>query len=46
MRKQRWIKSITDTANAEAVAMPWQRGNRRKAFIAKRRASLPVHYAA
>ena len=33
---KRFIKSITETAKADAPAMPWARGKRRAAFIAKR----------
>ena len=33
---KRFIKSITKTAKAEVPAMPWARGQRRAAFIAKR----------
>ena len=35
----RFIKSITATAKADAPAMPWARGKRRAAFIAKRNAA-------
>jgi hypothetical protein len=39
MQKQRrWIKSVIETAKTETTAMPWQRGNRRTAFAAKRQA--------
>ncbi|SHI64822.1 hypothetical protein SAMN05444000_102157 [Shimia gijangensis] len=34
--KQRFIKSVVATAKADAPAMPWARGARRAAFIAKR----------
>nr|WP_319949464.1 hypothetical protein [uncultured Shimia sp.] len=34
--KQRFIKSIVATAQSEAPVMPWARGARRQAFIAKR----------
>lgn len=34
----RFIKSICETASKENTAMPWARGARRAAFIAKRRA--------
>ena len=33
---KRFIKSITEAAKADAPAMPWARGERRAAFIAKR----------
>lgn len=32
----RFIKAITETAAKDDSAMPWTRGARRKAFIAKR----------
>ncbi|WP_164727025.1 hypothetical protein [Shimia sediminis] len=35
---KRFIQSITKTAAADAPAMPWARGKRRAAFIAKRNA--------
>ncbi len=34
----RFIKSITKTAAASEAALPWTRGARRAAFIAKRAA--------
>ncbi|WP_372675346.1 hypothetical protein, partial [Aquicoccus sp.] len=38
MKKQpRWIKSVIETAQRETTTMPWQRGTRRQAMIAKRR---------
>ncbi len=38
MKKQpRWIKSVIETAQRDTTAMPWQRGPRRQAMIAKRR---------
>lgn len=40
MKKQpRWIKSIIETAQRESPALPWHRGMRRQAMIAKRRNS-------
>lgn len=43
----RFIKSICETAAKEDVAMPWARGARRAAFIAKRKAvSIDVKKAA
>ena len=35
---KRFIKSIVDTAAKDTTVMPWARGNRRAAFIAKRNA--------
>lgn len=35
----RFIKSITKTAAENDTVMPWTRGKRRKAFIAKRRSA-------
>ena len=34
---KRFIKSICETAVKEDVAMPWARGAKRAAFIAKRK---------
>ncbi len=34
--KTRFIKSVTKTAKSDVPAMPWARGARREAFIAKR----------
>jgi hypothetical protein len=43
----RFIKSICQTAAKEDTAMPWARGTRRTAFIAKRNtAPLPSKKAA
>jgi hypothetical protein len=43
----RFIKSICETAAKEDVVMPWARGQRRAAFIAKRKAaSRPAAKAA
>ncbi len=39
MKQQRWIKSVIETASKDTPAMPWQRGARRAAFIAKRNAA-------
>ncbi len=36
--QSRFIKSVLKTAEAEAPQMPWARGARRTAFIAKRKA--------
>ena len=40
--KTRFLKSITETAKTTQVAMPWERGARREAFIAARKAPKPV----
>lgn len=43
----RFIKSICETAAKEDVVMPWARGARRAAFIAKRQDNeIPVQKAA
>ncbi len=34
--KTRFIKSVIATAETSAAEMPWTRGKRRQAFIAKR----------
>lgn len=36
---RRFIKSVTETAKADTPDLPWVRGQRRKAFIAKRSAA-------
>ena len=38
-KNKRFIKSIVATAKADTPAMPWARGQRRAAFIAKRNAA-------
>ncbi|MEL7125119.1 MAG: hypothetical protein AAGK30_02760 [Pseudomonadota bacterium] len=38
MAKQRFIKSVVASAAQETPQMPWTRGARRAAFIAKRTA--------
>ncbi|WP_415919691.1 hypothetical protein [Tateyamaria sp. SN6-1] len=38
MAKQRFIKSVVAAAATETTQMPWTRGARRAAFIAKRTA--------
>lgn len=40
--KTRFIASITKAPKDTEVAMPWQRGARRAAFIAKRDMQKPV----
>lgn len=37
----RFIHAITNTAKETEVSLPWQRGARRAAFIAKRAAPKP-----
>ena len=37
MAKQRFIKSVITTAATDMPALPWTRGARRAAFIAKRK---------
>ncbi len=37
--KKRFIKGIVETASKETTQMPWTRGSRRTAFIAKRNAA-------
>lgn len=47
MRKERrWIKSVLKEAARTEVAMPWARGARRTAFIAKRTAPTNIAKAA
>ncbi|WP_299686205.1 hypothetical protein [uncultured Tateyamaria sp.] len=41
MAKQRFIKSVVATAAEETPQMPWARGARRAAFIAKRTPAKP-----
>lgn len=36
MKTRRFVKSIVKTAKTTDVAMPWERGARRAAFIEKR----------
>lgn len=36
--KTRWIRSVIDEAARSDVEMPWTRGARRRAFIARRAA--------
>ncbi len=38
-KNQRFIKSVIDTAAKNDTVMPWARGARRAAFIAKRNTS-------
>ncbi len=42
MKNQRFIKSVVAASKTETPALPWARGARRAAFIAKRNAeALP-----
>lgn len=36
--KQRFIKSVVATASNDETVLPWARGTRRAAFVAKRKA--------
>ena len=36
MSKSRFVTNVVATAKADTVALPWTRGKRRAAFIAKR----------
>ena len=36
----RFIKSVLENAKSDSPALPWARGARRAAFIAKRNASI------
>lgn len=38
--KTRWIKNAAETTKALKVQMPWERGQRRAAMIARRSARL------
>ncbi|MFY0636074.1 MAG: hypothetical protein JXQ91_19855 [Vannielia sp.] len=38
--KTRWIKTTIETAEAAKVEMPWARGRRREAMIARREARM------
>lgn len=39
--QKRWIKSVIATAQQDTPALPWQRGDRRTAFVAKRQIFSP-----
>lgn len=43
---KRFIKSIVDTAAKDTTVMPWARGSRRAAFIAKRNAAPVIRKSA
>ncbi len=38
--KAKFIKSITRTAMEDGIPMPWERGARRAAFVARRKGIL------
>ncbi|MDP2495551.1 hypothetical protein Q8W25_16085 [Shimia thalassica] len=45
--KTRFIKSVVAGSKSDAPAMPWERGARRTAFIAKRKVqAVPLKNAA
>lgn len=44
--KTRFVKSVAETAKVTQTVMPWQRGARRAAFIAKRRAKEALRKSA
>lgn len=41
MSKRRFIKSVVTAAAEEKIRMPWARGARRAAFVAKRKGMEP-----
>ena len=43
---KRFIKGIVAAAAKEETVMPWARGSRRAAFIAKRKASVELRKSA
>lgn len=44
--KTRFVKSVVNTAKSTEVDMPWTRGSRRAAMIAKRKDQAPVRRSA
>ena len=36
-KRKRWVDNMIEAAKQETTALPWTRGERRAAFIAKRR---------
>lgn len=44
--KSRFIQSVTEAAKSDVPAMPWSRGARRAAFIARRNAGATERNAA
>ncbi|UWR34194.1 hypothetical protein K3759_03610 [Sulfitobacter sp. W027] len=45
-KNPRFIKSVVETAAKNDTVMPWARGTRRAAFIAKRAGDTPVRKTA
>lgn len=45
-KNPRFIKSIVETAAKTDTVMPWARGARRAAFVAKRAGAAPVRKSA
>ena len=45
-KNPRFIKSVVETAAKTDTVMPWDRGARRAAFIAKRTGTAPVRKTA
>ncbi|MBU2981726.1 hypothetical protein KO498_07850 [Lentibacter algarum] len=41
-KRKRWLDNMIEAAKHETTAMPWARGARRAAFIAKRKETLGV----
>ena len=46
MAKRRFIKSVTEASAQDIPQMPWARGKRRAAFIAKRMARTELRKSA
>ncbi|WP_299772900.1 hypothetical protein [uncultured Tateyamaria sp.] len=46
MTNARFIKSVTDAAKQDAPQVPWARGKRRAAFVAKRKAASELRKSA
>ncbi|MFZ5964765.1 hypothetical protein ACOXXX_17620 [Thalassococcus sp. BH17M4-6] len=44
--KTRFLRSVVKTSQNTDVIMPWARGARRAAFVAKRKAPQPVRRSA
>ena len=45
-KNPRFIKSVVETAAKNDTVMPWARGTRRAAFMAKRAGDIPVRKTA
>lgn len=41
-KQQRMINSVVAAAKTETTVLPWQRGSRRAAFIAKRQGQILI----